>query len=349
MLRRLTVIDSPGLDSIHEENSLRTTHFLTRRDVDAVLFAFDKAVTKEEGDVLHRFRVSSTGLGTLPSNTVGVLCRTDLLASHGSDPWIEARKLAASNARRLGNDISTVIPVIGLFAETAKAGVFREEDARNIHVLAGMSSDDREQMLLSERYFRDAQSEVPMVERLRLLGLLQLYGLKLLIRAARDGASSKAMIDLLNEESGVAALEDEIEKRLSSRRLVLKASRTITELERIAIELGECRAGSAPRSPGGAVRLSRHARAGGASHARLPEWRLTVTQRRPGFGGGEDPHQTDLQLRLGVDQSSASLFDAASDAVRKWTKITNAQMDPRSSEVARVVARTLEIQLEQLE
>jgi len=346
----MTIIDTPGLDTIHHERSLRTTEFLGARQADAVLFVFDGAVTKVQRDTLHWFRVLSTGLGSSPVNTFGVLSKIDELGSgEGVERWVAGRKLAASNAKRLGRDIASVVPVMGLLAETANAGRFREDDATNLYELAKLPVDVKEKMLNSEKAFKSTPSPVREPDRLRLLELLRLYGLRLLIGPASKRVSAKAMTEQLLEESGFVGLQRAIDCR-TQRRVALKASRTITKLEEIAAELGAVdRDWLLKRLEGLSDRPDMH---------KLKELRV-ISLLSSGESSLSRP-QTEEALRILTESdpsrqlhiendSEVSLLEAASEAIRRWNKITNVSMSPRASEAARVVTRTLELLLERLE
>ncbi|HEX4016425.1 MAG TPA: dynamin family protein [Frankiaceae bacterium] len=237
-LQRLTIIDTPGINSTDERNTRQTLDFMQARQADGVLYVSPSIAMERDREFLHQYRVAAGGPAGAPTNAVGVLsCADRLAARSGEDPWPAACQLAATNAQELAGDIAAVIPVIGQLAETASAGLFTQDDERSLRRLAQLSLETRRQMLTRGPAFLAVESDVPPPVRSSLLRRLGLFGLRTLLEAADQGAPATAMRQILIDCSGLPRLEDEIRRRFESRRAVLRAARTLAELRRLSPRL----------------------------------------------------------------------------------------------------------------
>jgi hypothetical protein len=234
-LQRVTIIDTPGINSTDQQKVLQTMDFMAARQADGVLYVSPAIAMERDREFLHHYRLASAGPAAAPTNAVGVLSCADRLAPRsGEDPWAAAHSLAATNAQQLAGDIAAVIPVIGQLAETANAGLFIQDDERSLHLLARLPLETRQQMLSRGPAFLAVDSEVPLPVRTSLLRRLGLYGLRVLLEAAAQGAPATAMRQKLIECSGMPRLEDEIRRRFENRRVVLRAARSLAELRSLA-------------------------------------------------------------------------------------------------------------------
>ena len=209
-LRQLTIIDTPGLNTVTDANQRATAEALgldddsreaddsrlAMSDADALLF-LTPHVRESDVEVLERFRGLFTSSGLSSANAVGILSKVDRLAPDG-DPWPVAHRLAGAARERLSAVVSEVVPVMGLMAETATTDAFTEADAHALAALAGLDELDLEDALLSPQDLLDA--DVPGVSRddlRRLLAMLDLHGIAVGVelvqrgRARRDRAAAR--------------------------------------------------------------------------------------------------------------------------------------------------------------
>jgi len=235
-LRGTTLIDTPGLNSLDEDNSLQTVRFLgidegsraAARTADAILFVLNSQVHEDEEAVLSQFRSTSFGLHAEPANALGVLAKADEVTMDAAGAWREAARLAANHSRRLSRSVAKVVPVIGLLAETAACN-FSEPDAAAVRSLAALDDNARDDALMEIESFSEwtGDSEPRRWEglwkRLRRVGLTALLELG-------PQASAPAMVRTLRQCSGVDALEQEVDRRFHSRSHALKADRALATL-----------------------------------------------------------------------------------------------------------------------
>ncbi len=246
-LQQLTIIDTPGLNTVTDANQRATAEALgldddsreaddsrlAMSDADALLF-LTPHVRESDVEVLERFRGLFTSSGLSSANAVGILSKVDRLAPDG-DPWPVAHRLAGAARERLSAVVSEVVPVMGLMAETATTDAFTEGDAHALAALAGLDELDLEDALLSPQDLLDA--DVPGVSRddlRRLLGMLDLHGIAVGVELVGAGArGATAILRGLRERSGYEPLAELVEQGFARRASALKARGGLADLRRI--------------------------------------------------------------------------------------------------------------------
>jgi dynamin family protein len=356
-LRDTTIIDTPGLNSAHDENSSRTREELgidqesqaAAATADAVLFILNATAHDDERAVLRQFRGVSLGLHAAPSNAIGLLTKADEV-SMDEDPWPAAVDLAAKHSRQLGRDVATVLPVVGLLAETAEAR-FTQADADAIRALAALGPADREVMLLGPDYFTGLDSAVGPAQRERLYAMLRPFGLRRLLRAADAGASGPAMVDELRQCSGMAAVRSGIDRRFRARAAALKAAKVLAAL---AASAGSPEVDHATRAwvTGAIDDLGLDPVMHGLEELRALSLVSSGAALLPGAQLGEAERlltETESGRRLGLpDADRDALLTAAREGLTRWTTIANTAISPRARDLARVIIRTLDLECDRL-
>jgi GTPase SAR1 family protein len=380
-LRRMTVIDTPGLGSINAEISAVTEAFLSTdrgagtalrsleaaASADAVAFVLNQTVKEDDRRMLrewneagehsdHRFGLTSSAV-----NAIGVLTKADQLGN-GRDPWPAAIELAARQSERIRDEVATVVPVIGLLAETANTAALNERDAGYLEVLAKVDGDAREDMLFSTEDFLQWESSVPIEDhvvpvevRQRLLGRLAMFGLRYAMDQIDVGLSGAvALQEALARSSGIEALEQALGDNLLDRPSdVLRARSALDALEHLS------RAGNESDAESAALRALRHRveleRDSPPMHeiAEVDALHAVLTGEVT-FPSefGEDLKRimarTPLRERLGVPGGDRAEMRSASLAgVQRWKEFSFNQASPRQSRIADVVIRSYELALKQ--
>lgn len=357
VLRDVTIIDTPGLNSVHGENSERTLDKIgidpasqaAAATADATLFVLNAQVHDDERDVLRLFRGVSLGLHAAPSNAVGLLAKADEIGG-GDDPWSAAAALAEGQTKQLGRDVATVTPVIGLLAETAETR-FTDVDAQAIRVLAGLGPAAREEMLYGNEYFLRLDSPVDPARRERLYDMLRIFGLRRLLDAADAGASPPAMVEILRGCSGMAALRAEVNRRFSVRGPSLKAAKALAAL-RAAADAPDVDQATRSWLTGAIDDLGLDP----AMHS-LEELRALslLSSGEAAFPDADRAEalriltETAADRRLGLPGADReALLAAAGRAVRRWTVMANTALSPRSRDAARVIITSLDLERDRL-
>lgn len=256
-LRDVTIIDTPGLDTVTEENQAATAQLLgidqttnveqdsrtAMAEADALVFLMPH-VHQNDADVLGQFRALFRGTGLSAVNAVGLLSKIDKLTGADEDPWPTAHRIANRVRPELRSVVSDVVPVIGLLAETASCDRFTEADARVLRQMAQLDELDREDLLLGQDDFLDHRAPeldgISRDERLRLLRMLDLYGVAVAFEVIDGGGrGAGALIDRWAEASGFAAVNDIVEGVFARRADLLKAHAAIAALRRVSFLEGD--------------------------------------------------------------------------------------------------------------
>jgi hypothetical protein len=200
---------------------------------DAIVFIFNNDVKSDEAAALRTFRESSGGLGGAAGNAIGVLTKADKLAT-GPGWWDTAQRVAKRLAEQLGEDIVSVLPVVGLTAQTAEGAQLTETDAGHLAELARMDEAELELLLISATRFASGQSPVPAEARTRLLSVLDLQGTAAAIELIRDGVTGAAPLRrVLAERSGIEALRTIIGETFRNKGERFKIRSALHAIERL--------------------------------------------------------------------------------------------------------------------
>lgn len=203
-LENSTILDTPGLESAVTGNSARTASGMLEEressvDPDVLLYLVRDAFRPDDEEFIAAFRARQ---GAGPDRPViGLLARADNFGAgpwHTADPIDEARKAAADLAKRMPQ-LTSVLAVSGLLAETARTGALREQDVRGLRALRGV--DD------GHLQFRDQLGPPPgarMEDLQRLTGLIGSYGLRFGREHCDDAGT---LTEWLLDRSGLARLE----------------------------------------------------------------------------------------------------------------------------------------------
>lgn len=237
-LAQVTLIDTPGLDSITTRNSDRSHAFFGTDEIDgegeadAVIYLM-RHVHRTDLSFLEAFR-DDTHAGASSISALAVLSRADEVGACRLDAMSAARRIAESwrvdpRLRRL---CQTVVPVAGLVAEASTT--FREDEYRALAALAAMPRAEVDQLLLTaDRFVNDERCSVTQVEREDLLARLGVFGVRLSISLIRLGAAptATALASELTNRSGVNELRGLLTRVLAERRTVLKARVALAGLD----------------------------------------------------------------------------------------------------------------------
>ncbi|MFN8021081.1 MAG: dynamin family protein [Acidimicrobiales bacterium] len=354
LLRDLAVVDTPGINTTSEANAATSARFLGITDregaqtaaavgrAEALVFLLP-VLRKADADVLRGFASLLGGTTLSAASSVAVLSKVDRL-DRSTDPVTAARPIAARMAAELRGVVSEVVPVVGLVAETARAGVFTEADARALQAVAAVDDPiDRDDLFLSpEDFLRSDLIDLDVAVRRRLLAMLDLAGLQIGVEAIDAGArTAAALLEVLERRSGFDALRTAVIGRFAGRAEVFKAQAALADLRRATYlqdDPANAPALRALRGPLERIELD------GSMH------QLRVLQLASAVASG------DLQLPAelfddvvaigGDDHSPISRADAAARAARWATWGADPRRSPEQARGARVMKTAYELRWE---
>jgi hypothetical protein len=354
-LRWMTLIDTPGIGSVHEEYSQLTEELLgVERDsaeaaqhADAVVFLMNQVMMEDELQALQMFRNATSGDGeTSAANAVGLLSKADQLGDGTQDPWGVALELAGIYAGKFRDEVAAVVPVIGLVAETAETATLSETDTRLLAELADMEPKKLERLLWSADRFVGADAAISPEDRESLLAKLDLYGIQRAVGFLRDGvAGAVALRKELSSASGIAEVKRTLATYFHEQDHVLKVRSALEILERLTYtNVDEKDRPGLIRFRGMVEKLQLDP----AMHQvnELQAWHECCTGRV-----SIQPDQLTEVERLfapgttarklghpGAD--SAELLEAAKESMVRWRGFMVTHADPNQAKLARVVLRS---------
>ncbi len=242
-LEGLTLIDTPGIDSVTENVSGRSMAFLAPKPGDQgadVLLFLMRYLHSEDSELLEAF-TDPTARTVDPVRSLAVLSRADELGAGRGDGLLVAAEVADRYRRHhhLRQIVSEVFPVSGLMAFFAETISQREYE--RLAELAQLRGDELERLLASPNRFAADSAGLSSSgsEREALLRRLGLPGTRTSIVAIQDGVTNSAteLSLLLRELSGIEPLRRLLLERFASRSHVLKAARALDHAESLTNSL----------------------------------------------------------------------------------------------------------------
>ncbi|OLT21074.1 hypothetical protein BJF78_34750 [Pseudonocardia sp. CNS-139] len=328
-LARLTLIDTPGIGSVHADVSARTDAAMAHTEdagpvADAVLYLMRHLHTSDVG-FLEAFRDEQFGEPT-PVNAIGVLSRADEVGPGRTDALDLARRVAAGYRRepRIRALVQTVVPVAGLIGEAA--AILRERDFAALAAVATSGAAGDALLLSADRFGAEHPGfPVPAAERRALIGLMALSGVRLSVALVRAGVVTDAagLARELRARSGLDELQEVLLTQFTERRDLIKAQNALQTAERILT-----------RDPvPGTDRLRMRLEAILAGAHELTELRVLNDLRTGVIALADEDVRDDAEallglhggdvrarLRLPPDTPAAEIRPALLDALRRWQR-----------------------------
>jgi hypothetical protein len=349
-LRGMTLIDTPGIDSLSTAVSARSHQFLAPEDAptaaDAVVYLMRHL---HSGDVrfLESFHDQGVAKATAV-NTIAVLSRADEIGVGRLDALMSAKRIASRyrSDDKLRNLCQTVVAVAGLLAQTGRT--MRQAEYNALVELAKLSREDMDTLLLSaDRFVKsETSAELSGEQRAALLDRFGLFGVRLGVTLVRQGIDDPSRLSAeLVRRSGLDDLREVLNIQFTERRDLLKARSALLALDLVLRR--EPRAAAQPlaveleRIMDGAhefaeLRLLTALRSGAV---KLPEEARVEAERLLGGDGGAAP------ARLGLDPMAdpREARAGAMDALSRWRRRAENPLSSRAlADTARVVVRSCE-------
>ncbi|MFJ4209677.1 dynamin family protein [Paenarthrobacter sp. NPDC089675] len=349
-LQELTLIDTPGIASLSQDVSGRSTAFLLPENApsaaDAVIYLM-RHLHASDVNFLESFKDKAAG-GSGTVNALAVLSRADEIGAGRIDSLISAAVIADRYSRdeNLKPLALGVVPVAGLLAQSART--MRQAEYRAMGLLAGMERPERERTLLSaDRFVRAVEpAGIDPESRASLVNRFGLFGIRLGVALIRGGLDDPtALAHELARRSGLGQLLQTISALFQTRADALKARAAVVGLEALLQNAGHHAATplatAMERLQSGAhefreLKLLAQLRTGGVVLG--PE--LATEAERLVGGRGTAPA---MRLGLPPDPSGEAINEAARAGLDRWRIIAeNPLTDPSSLDACRVVIRSCE-------
>jgi hypothetical protein len=349
-LQSVILIDTPGIASLSQETSARSTTFLTPDEspssADAIVYLL-RHLHASDVKFLEAFRDTAAGVSQTV-NAVGVLSRADEVGSGRIDSLLSAGRVARRYERDgdLGSLALGVTPVAGLLAEGART--LREKEFAAFRELAALDKPSRDRLLVSADRFVRASDVTTLSEETRrdLLGRFGMFGVRLATTLVRGGASdSSQLAERLVQQSGLNELNQVVRNQFRTRADALKVRGVLDGLEKLVRE--KPRAGT-QRLVDGIERIyaTAHTLRELSLLARMRAAALPLSKENTVLAerivGGKG---TPVTARLGTDEAATPsvLRELIDDQLTHWRTLAQSPLTERATtEVCRVVIRSLE-------
>jgi hypothetical protein len=346
-LRTMTLIDTPGLQSISAEISARTVDFLAGdeepAEADAVIYLM-RHLHSTNVRFLESFYDRGIARAT-PVNTIAVLSRADEIGAGRVDALMSARRIA----RRYGADeklralCQTVVPVSGLLAQASRT-MRQAEFGAFVELVRARRSDVEAALLSADRFARYGGLDAGVCAEL--LHRFGLSGVRLAVTLVRQGFDSAPKLAAeLVRRSGLDELREVLTAQFTARAELLKArsallaldvvlSRAVrAETQSLVVEVERIVAGAHEFAE---LRLLSSLRLGSV---KIPADVLAEAERLlGGLGVGST-----TRLGLGVHATTAEQRNAALDALSRWRRrLENPLSSLALTDASRIVIRSCE-------
>ncbi|WP_448630092.1 dynamin family protein [Cellulomonas soli] len=209
-LHALTLVDTPGLDSLSHAASRRSHEFLRAgaptSAIDVVVYLLRQV---RRSDVRYLEDLQRLRGPEAAASTIAVVARADEVGAGRIDALVSADRLARRHREDpdLAALCSTALPVAGLLAETAQT--LRTDEAADLCTLASLNRGVVEELLLSVDRFRRPSLAVPVGAEARagLLDRLGMFGVRTCVALLRGNPlDASELADELTRRSGVEEL-----------------------------------------------------------------------------------------------------------------------------------------------
>jgi GTPase SAR1 family protein len=240
ILKKMELIDTPGLESTHDKDSRNTQNFLgmkLEKEADkvtteaaslaeAIIYAFSRSARGRDRDLLEEFQSGKEG--SSPINAIGIFTKTDMFWDCGGapdhDPLDIVEGACEGYRNQLRETLYTVLPVTAKCVES----IF-DIDASTISLFTSLARIDEADLidwLVDAATFATDPSDETMPlspkERTLLLQLFDRYGIYTIVKALNQGMSMETLPDYLYAHSGVKTAADMILQHFGNRAYLIK-------------------------------------------------------------------------------------------------------------------------------
>lgn len=354
----LTLVDTPGLSAVdqHPDGTLRQVldglahGDASPMEIDAVVFVLGERVHNDEINALRDLRERAGGRTGGSVSAIGVVTKADLFRKDDHDPMLLARQRACQHAVVLRDLVSSVLPVSGLLAETGATSALREDDAAALEALAGELGGDYAALDWRSSFLQESP-KIGLLQRRRLMSLLDVYGLRSTVQSIDGGARGAVQLSsALVKLSGIEDLRCALRERLRGEREALRAGWALQRLSQLTFAPGL-------RGSPGLAELGEAVEALTLSTSlhRLRELELRYLAETDGF---EDAGLSADALRLTGRGTLAERLDAPDDShladsagrgVARWRRYLATAPSPRQARSAYTAIVSYEIAWDEVE
>lgn len=239
MLKRINIIDTPGLDATSKVDSENTTEFLKTVNPDAVILLFSKSLSEDTLKLIKEFQNSETNISFSinPMNALGALSKVDMNWDivRDKDP-IAASENAIKRTLSSRSDVNKVLfrilPISALMG--LASSIITIDDKASFEKIAKLDEKNITRLFISPEFFVQDYDfiELSKTRREELVLKYGLYGIYVCMRAIQGNAEA-TLLDLskaLRIQSGFDTFIKLVVSHFGDRAQLLKAQRGVMKL-----------------------------------------------------------------------------------------------------------------------
>ena len=241
-LKSINIIDTPGLDSVMNDDSKNTINYLEKVHPDAVIMLFTKgAIAKETLDVVNQYIGSEQKqLSISPLNAIGLYTKIDdtwKISTPENNPLFGAEQTIRESIYGQFPEVkSTLYSIFPICSRLGLASsIINEEDIHNLKLLVHTPNDIWRKMLMSDSLFTSpSYNEITQLypeKRASLIDKFGKYGIYAIVSALRNGDLSTMQIrEMLDEISGMKLVRNRLLTHFGERAVLIKTQNTIARI-----------------------------------------------------------------------------------------------------------------------
>lgn len=244
ILKRINIIDTPGLDALSEIDSKNTIAFLKNIHPDAVVMLFTKSIAESTMQVLNDFvSVNKESSFTLsPLNAIGVLAKADTMwsaMSPNKDILLEGKRVISQTLfekyPEVRHSLFDIFPLSALMG--LAASIITNEDTVALKKMAQIETAILQEMFSSPEFLFDEDYDIGLSsnERKRLWQKFGMYGLHILVDYIKQNtlASRYDLSQILIKKSGFESFQRMVISHFGDRATLIKVQNFVATIKEL--------------------------------------------------------------------------------------------------------------------
>lgn len=232
-LKRINIIDTPGLNSVKGTDSENTISFLQRVHPNAVLMLFTKAIAETTMDVLNCFQNAGghNDFHLSPLNAIGLYAKVDSMWSckSNTDPLELASNVISSNIYtkfpQVKNSLHAIFPICSILGLASRT--IEDEDYNLFRELSAIPDELLIKLCSTPDHFVEddisAYSAISEDIRETLYSKYQMYGVYSIITYIKDTNCTLSQLkEYIMRISGMATVENRLLMHFGDRSVLIK-------------------------------------------------------------------------------------------------------------------------------
>jgi GTPase SAR1 family protein len=237
-LERMTLVDTPGLQTADETLSQETWRVLARTPessgdelnrADVLIVIVSPNFVEQSRRAIRTFQDAHRGLLADPRNVIVVVNANGQISDKGG------AEFANWLAGELEGMVASVVPVNALLAQSSETGQLTDRDCAALRKLAALSATSFDALTSWPGEFLYGDSDLPQSDRQRLVEILGIIGVRCAVALLRnEDVSTDQVAERLSRESDLDKVRNALEGLNKERIDASRAAEAMTSLTQLA-------------------------------------------------------------------------------------------------------------------